>query len=253
MTERTYAVGEVARLVHVSVRTLRHYDTIGLLQPSGRSESGYRLYVRDDLERLLQILFYRELGFSLTEIGREMLDPGFDRRAALRHQREALAGKVRRSEAVLKVVDQMLALPEGRMTMRALRAYEQATRKRFGVAGDDDGARDVQASTKDDWAAVTLESDAIKEEMASLLEAGVPADDARAMDAAERHRRFIDERFYRCPPEMHAELGEMLVMDPGVTLVLDADHPGLAEYMRKAIRANALRAASDDDHSEASS
>ena len=74
-----YTVGEVARLANVSVRTLHHYDEIGLLEPSQRSDAGYRLYSDDDLERLQQILLYRELDFALEEIAQVLTDPGFDR------------------------------------------------------------------------------------------------------------------------------------------------------------------------------
>src|SRR5690606_30054901 len=83
-------VGKVAALAHVTVRTLHHYDEIGLVQPSGRSEAGYRLYGEDDLARLQQVLFYRELGFALEEIRELMVAPDFDRGAALREQRRLL-------------------------------------------------------------------------------------------------------------------------------------------------------------------
>lgn len=68
-------VGDVARLARVSVRTLHHYDHVGLLKPSDRSEAGYRLYTDDDLVRLQQILFYKELGFGLDEIATILADP----------------------------------------------------------------------------------------------------------------------------------------------------------------------------------
>jgi DNA-binding transcriptional MerR regulator len=75
-----HTVGEVARLARVSVRALHHYDEIGLLEPSGRTESGYRLYTDRDLERLQQALFFRELGFALEDVTRILRDPSFDRR-----------------------------------------------------------------------------------------------------------------------------------------------------------------------------
>src|SRR5689334_19796005 len=76
-------VSQVARLAGVSVRTLHHYDAIALLCPSGRSEAGYRLYEQEDLQRLQQVLFFKELGFALEEIARIVGDPAFDLRAAL--------------------------------------------------------------------------------------------------------------------------------------------------------------------------
>jgi DNA-binding transcriptional MerR regulator len=82
----TYTVGEVARVAHVSVRTLHHYDDAGLLEPSVRSEAGYRLYTPEDLERLQAVLFYKELGFPLGEIRKLVGSPEYDREEVLRSQ-----------------------------------------------------------------------------------------------------------------------------------------------------------------------
>jgi DNA-binding transcriptional MerR regulator len=86
----SYTVSQVASLASVSVRTLHHYDETGLLTPSKRSEAGYRLYNDSDLERLQQVLFFRELGFALDVIAGLMKEPGFDRESALLMQRELL-------------------------------------------------------------------------------------------------------------------------------------------------------------------
>ena len=79
-------VGEVSRLTGVSIRTLQHYDRIGLLRPATRTEAGYRLYDDGDLERLQQILLFRELAFPLKEIRRILENPAFDRKQALEQQ-----------------------------------------------------------------------------------------------------------------------------------------------------------------------
>ena len=86
-------VGEVAELAGVTVRTLHHYDELGLLSPSERSGAGYRLYSHDDLERLQEILIWRQLGFSLVEIVSLLDDPGHDRLAALERQRELVGAR----------------------------------------------------------------------------------------------------------------------------------------------------------------
>src|SRR3954452_24844647 len=111
-------VSQVARMTGVSVRALHHYDEIGLLRPSGRSDAGYRLYGPADLERLQQVLFFRELGFPLEEIARIVTDPGFDLGTALRMQREMLGQKLVRTHALIAAVDAALArLQEGGATM----------------------------------------------------------------------------------------------------------------------------------------
>jgi len=107
-----WTVGEAAQLAKVSVRTLHHYDEVGLLSPSARSDAGYRLYDGDDLAQLHQVLLFRELGFSLPEIRQIILDPTFDRAEALRAQRTLLAEKARRTEAMLSAIDAALAATE---------------------------------------------------------------------------------------------------------------------------------------------
>ena len=99
---RTFQVKDVARIAGVSVRTLHHYDAIGLLAPQLRTAAGYRVYTDADLLRLQQILIGRELGLSLEEIRRSLDDPGFDRMAALFDQRERLRERVQQAEAMIR-------------------------------------------------------------------------------------------------------------------------------------------------------
>ena len=116
-TRQLHTVGEVARLARVTVRTLHHYDRIGLLVPSGRAENGYRLYAYDDLERLRQIRLLRELRFSLDAIGRMLDAPAYDRRSALEAQRELLRERQKRTDSIIRGVD------------RALRAMDEEHRR----------------------------------------------------------------------------------------------------------------------------
>ena len=109
---RTYQVKDAARLSGVSVRTLHHYDSIGLLVPSGRTTAGYRLYTDDDLLRLQQILIGREFGLSLEDIRRSLDDPRLDRKTVL-HQKERLKERVRETEAMIRAIDVALAAIDG--------------------------------------------------------------------------------------------------------------------------------------------
>jgi MerR family transcriptional regulator, thiopeptide resistance regulator len=249
----TYRVGEVAGLAGVSVRTLHHYDEIDLLKPSGRSGAGYRLYTAEDLERLQQILIYRELGFGLREIRDAMADPAFDRREALIAQRDELARSSVRLDAMLDLIDKTLAALEGGVPM--------ADEEMFSVFGDFDpaeheaeaerrwgetdaykeSARRTRRYTKEDWSRFKAQSDLANQALAELMDAGVAPDDARAMDAAERLRLLIDEWFYPCSREMHARLGDMYVADPRFAANYEKIHAGMARYVRDAIVANAAR------------
>ncbi len=247
-------IGEVARLAHVSVRTLHHYDHIGLVRPSGRTAAGYRLYASGDLERLQTVLLYRELGFGLGEIRCLLAEPGFDRREALRAQREQLARRSTRIDAMLALIDKTLAamdkgIPMERSDMFEVfgdfdpAEHEADAKARWGESeAYKESARRTRRYTKDDWARFKTESDAVNEAIAALMDEDVAPDDPRAMDVVERHRLLIDTWFYPCPAEMHEQLGRMYVEDARFTATCEKIRPGMAEYLRDAMAANAHRA-----------
>ena len=246
-------IGEVASLASVSVRTLHHYDDIGLLTPSGRSENGYRHYSDRDLADLQQVLFFKELGFALEDIGRIMHDPAFDRTEALRMQRRMLMEKSAQLGHMVAAVDAALDATKGGVSMDAKdmfeafgdfdpKEYEKEAEERWG--GTDaykESARRTKRYTKEDWIEIRQETEAVNAGLAALMDEGVPADDPRAMDFAEEHRLQIDRRFYPCSHEMHVGLGEMYVADPRFKANYEKVRPGLAQYMCDAIKANAAR------------
>lgn len=248
---RGLRVGEVAALAHLTIRTLHHYDSIGLLRPSGRSEAGYREYTEQDLERLQTVLLYRELGFGLGEIRDLLADPGFDRREALRAQRAQLARRSGQLDAMIALIDKTLAAMDEGIPMERTDMFEAfgdfdpaeheaETQARWGETDAyRESARRARQYTKDDWRRFKAESDAVNEAVAALMDAGVAPDDPRAMDAAERHRLLVDSWFYPCPPEMHEHLGRMYVEDGRFTATYERIRPGMAVYLRDAIAANA--------------
>src|SRR5687768_15410526 len=103
-SERYYTVSEVSRLANVTVRTLHHYDEIGLLVPLHRTEAGYRLYSRDDLVRLREILLFRQLGFSLEAIALLVEETPQRRRRALIEQRQVLQQQMRATRATIRAL-----------------------------------------------------------------------------------------------------------------------------------------------------
>ncbi len=126
-------VSEVARLAGVSIRTLHHYDEIGLVRPSGRSAAGYRLYAQKDLEQLQQVLFFRELEFPLDEIRRIIGSPSFDVGAALRMQRQLLTERAIRIKALIAAVDAAIHSIKKGTTL--------TNEERFEVFGDFDPSK----------------------------------------------------------------------------------------------------------------
>ncbi len=251
--EDRWTVGRLADLTGVTVRTLHHYDAIGLLRPSDRSAAGYRLYGSADLERLQQIVLYRRLELPLEEIA-ELLDSGTSPVEHLRRQRDAVIARRDELDELVGAIDRALE-----RTMNHQPATDAELREIFGDGfsdeyqaeaqqrwGDTDAwkqsARRTASYTKADWAAIKAETDAINDDFVAAKRAGLPADGDVARDVAERARIQIDERFYDCSPEFHRCLGEMYVSDPRFTATYDDLEPGLAQYVRDAIVANADRA-----------
>ncbi|MEV7320283.1 MerR family transcriptional regulator [Streptomyces sp. NPDC093970] len=249
----SYSVGQVARFAGVTVRTLHHYDEIGLLVPGDRSHAGHRRYAEADLDRLQRILFYRELGFPLEEVAALLDDPEADPRAHLRRRHELLTARIEK-------LRKMAAAVEHAMEARRM-GIDLTPEERFEVFGDKDpeqyaeeaeqrwgGSRAYAESrrrtaryTKADWQRMKAEADEWGGRYAALVNEAEPPTGTRAMDMAEEHRRHISAWFYDCPYEMHRGLAAMYVSDERFRAYYDSMAPGLAEHLTAAIEANAAR------------
>ena len=243
-------VSQVSKLSKVSVRALHHYDELGLLRPSARSEAGYRLYEQLDLERLQQVLFYRELEFSLDEIKEILSNKNFDLRVALLSQRQLLEEKIVRLTAVLGAVDKSIQQLEGGYHMSEEEMFEGFDPKEHEAEaeqrwGETDAYKESKRRTakynKQDWQAIKQEVAAIYQKLAALLDKGVPADSVAAMNASEEHRQHITRWFYSCSKVIHKGLGEMYTSDPRFMATFEKIKKGLAQYVCEAFIANSSR------------
>ena len=250
-----HRIGEVAELAKVSIRLLRHYDEIGLLVPSGRSEAGYRLYGREDLQRLQQILFYRTLEFPLEEIQNLMTNPGFDRHAALLQQRELIGRRAQELGAVLQLIDKAIA------EINPLTGQEQATmssKEMFDVFPDmkqeyldeaeqrwgnsdawKQSAERARKYTKADWERMKQEMASVYGRLELAFKEGRKPDSPEAIAAVDGIRLLIDKWHYTCSKQFHANLTAMTSSDERFVRNIDRNRPGLARYMHEAARANA--------------
>jgi MerR family transcriptional regulator, thiopeptide resistance regulator len=255
-------VGQVAEQIGVTVRTLHHYDEIGLVVPSERTSAGYRLYATDDITRLQHVVVYRRLGFALEEIALLLEAEAADGSAVighLRRQRAAVMSRLDEMHDLVTAIDQAL---EKEMSGTRLTREEQ--KELFGDGFSDDYAEEAEQRwgetdawkqsqrrtskyTKDDWVEIKAEMDATNAAFVSAMTDGEPATSERAMDAAEAHRLHIHNRFYELTPEFHRGLGDMYLADPRFTKTYEDQAPGLAKYVRDAIHANADRASRDAD------
>ena len=252
----TLTVGEVARLAGVTVRTLHHYDEIGLLSPGDRSDAGYRRYDEADLDRLQRILFYRELGFGLDDIRTVITAGGVDASAHLRRQHAMLRDRIRRLERMAAAVEKAMEArtmginltPEERFEVFGDFDPDQHAAEVEERWGDTDAYRESQRRasgyTKEDWKRINAEGQAALQQVVDAMRAGKPADSAEAMAGAEAHRQQITSAFYECTYAIHVGLAEMYLADPRFTATYEQVAPGLAQYLHDAIKANAARAGS---------
>ena len=237
-----HTVGEVARMSGITVRTLHHYDHLGLVRPSTRSDAGYRLYSRDDLERLQEVLLLREVEVPLDRIA-EVFAGGTDRTEVLAGQRTALRRRRDRLSDLIATIDR--SLRGDTMSDTELfggfdpAEYEEEVEERWGdTEAYRESSRRTSSYTKEDWARQQAEIEEIESAFAAALRAGVPADGQEAVSLAERARLHIDRWFYPCSTEMHAMVAEGYVTDPRFRAHYDDREPGLAQFVRDAVMAN---------------
>ncbi|GAA0966948.1 MerR family transcriptional regulator [Acrocarpospora macrocephala] len=249
----SYSVGQVAAFAAVTVRTLHHYDEIGLLTPSERTRGGYRRYTEADLDRLQRILFYRELGFPLEEITVILDDPAVDPLTHLRRQHRLLRTRMDRLAGMLAAVETAMEAhtmgisltPEERFEVFGgfrPEDHEQEAEERWGgTATFEQSRRRTAAYTKADWVKIKQEAGEIVHAFAAAYSEGTPASGERAADLAEEHRLHISRWFYDCGHDIHRGLGDLYVNDPRFTANYDTIAPGMAAYIREAIHTNAAR------------
>ncbi|HET6970757.1 MAG TPA: MerR family transcriptional regulator [Phenylobacterium sp.] len=249
---RGYTVKQVAKLSGVSVRALHHYDEVGLLKPACVGPNGYRYYGKDELLRLQQILFHRELGFPLDEI-RQVLDaPDFDRLAALRRHRERLATEAKRYRALVATIDQTLAALQGAAKMddkamyRGFDPKKQAEHEAWLVERLGERVKPVIAAAQDrvkgmtqaEFDGLMREVEAIEAEMAAAMAQGLPADSAAALAIVRRHHAWVGKSWNALPSaERYVGLAAVYAEHPEFRARYEDRAAGLTEYLGAAMRA----------------
>lgn len=240
-------VGEVAALAGVSVRTLHHYDELGLVVPSGRTDAGYRLYDHADLERLQEVLTLRALGLPLAEVKSVLDDPTHDRVQVLRDQAKRLRDEQDRLADLLDAVEEAIAAhdrgePQKESTMFDGHDHEQYAREAEERWGDTDAYRQSRQRVR------ALGPDAEEQiqawwqehfaQFAALKREDVPLDAERVRAAVADHRALLN-RFYDCDAGMQKGLADMYVDDGRFQANYDRHVEGLAQYVRDAVHAHA--------------
>lgn len=233
-------VHEVSKLTGVSVRTLHHYDAIGLLKPTRVTDAGYRLYDDAAIGRLQTILLFRELQFPLKEIKTIIERPGFDQKKALEQQIELLELHRKRLGELIAFAREMLMTGGGKMEFSVfdrteLNQYEAEVKSRWG---ETPAYQEYQRKSGDQTGA---ERRAAGEGLLRIFAGvgernGLTPDSAEAQAAVEELRQWITEHYYNCTPQILSSLGQMYVGDERMKARIDnAGGGGTAEFVSKAI------------------
>ncbi len=259
MSNRTgLTVGEVADLVGITVRTLHHWDRIGLVTASGRTWADYRVYDDDDVARIHRVLVYRELGFPLAQIADLLDDTDVDEDAHLSRQRELLLDRISHLQEMVSAVDRLKEAitmntplsPEDRAEIFGTdwdENWQAEAEERWGDSPQWKQSQERTAKlTKDDWKRIKAEGDALNADLAAAKRTGVDPGSAEAATLVERHRAMISTH-YDCTHSMQVILARMYVQDPRFTEYYEQLEPGLAEWVDAAVSANARSHGVDPD------
>ncbi|WP_433760463.1 MerR family transcriptional regulator [Nocardia sp. CA-135398] len=243
-------VGATAAQMGVTIRTLHHWDAIGLVCPTERTDAGYRLYTSADLARIHRVLIYRELGVPLDEIKTVLDAPATDATSSLRRQRDELRERAARLQQMADGMDRMI---EARASGILLSAEEQIeifgehwqpnwtaeAHERWGdTAQWAQYAERAAQRTAEDWQQIAATVDALNTDLAAAYRAGVLPGSAEANTLAERHRASIDT-YFDCPPAMHLCIARTYLTTPDHTTFYNTLAPGLTPWLSAIIHANA--------------
>ena len=239
-----FQVKDFADLCGVSVRTLHYYDEIGLLKPNFIEKNGYRFYDLQSLERMQEILFYRELDFPLKNILEILSSPNYDKKKALSEQKKLLTIKKNRLEKLISAIDDM---EKGNYSMN-LEIFDNSEfeneRKKYSVEaqekwGETSAYKEHQKKTSsyssEKWGQIDKEMSFIFSEFAECVKNNLQPENEKAQNLVQKWQNFITENMYTCTKEILAGLGEMYSADERFKNNIDKSGEGTAEFMTKAI------------------
>lgn len=244
-----YTILKLASIAGVSTRTLRYYDEFGILKPARTNSSGYRIYGEKEVDRLQQIMFYRELGVSLDTIKGIITKPSFDETAALEEHRRNLLAQRKQLDLLIANVENTIEYKKGRIKMNDNdkfsgfmqklvdeneKKYGSEIRQKYGDEQVDKSNRKLLKLTKEQYE----QYEKLEKEILNTLEAafatGNPAGEL-GQKTAKLHKEWLSYTWNSYSKEAHAGLAEMYVADPRFTAYYDKKQPGMAAFLRDAI------------------
>lgn len=244
-----YTVQKLARMAGVSPRTLRYYDEISMLKPARINSSGYRIYGQVEVDRLQQILFYRELGVSLESIKDIVTAPSFNGAQALKEHREKLLEKREQLDVLISNVEKTIAQSEGRIMMMDQEKfagfkqklvedneakYGEEIREKYGAETVNKSNQKVKGMSQEQFDEVTKLGTEVLGTLQAAFKTGDPAGEL-AQKAADLHRQWLCFYWDNYTKEAHAGVAQMYVDDPRFTAYYDEKQPGTAKFLRDAV------------------
>lgn len=236
-------VKQVSELTGVSVRTLQYYDNIGLLSPAERTEAGYRLYSEDQLARLQEILLFRELEFPLKEIRKIMSSPNYDRKLALKQQRELLTLRKEHLEGLIALAERLQTEGEARMDFNA---FDKSKLEEYAVQakelyGDTEAYREYERKCAGRTPAIEAAlgeglMDIFREFGALRSKGEVEPSAPSAQELVKKLQEYITNHFYDCTSDILKGLGKVYSAGGEFTENIDkVGGEGTATFAAKAI------------------
>lgn len=245
-------VNELAKLSGVSARTLRYYDEIDLLKPSVVEQNGYRKYNQSDIDRLQQILFYRELDFKLEEIKNLLNDPNFEVKEVLKKQYGLIQKKRNYLDNLLETINQTINMLEGDIKMtneekfkvfknklveENEQNYGQEIREKYGEEQVEASYGKLKNMSEEQYEAMQQLEKQLFERLKEAMEQG-DTTSAIAMEAAELHKRWLSFSWAKYTKEAHLGLAQMYIYDERFISYYDQQvGKGATQFLHDAISA----------------
>jgi len=237
-----FTVKQLAKLAGISVRTLHHYDEIGLLKPGARTETNYRYYGEKELLRLQQVLFYKELDMPLAKIAEILDDPSFDTEEALRSHKKELVKRKNRTNELLKTIDKTLIhLKKQKMkaedmyrgfSKEQVEAYEKEAKEKWGEKIVEESKQRIKNMGREGLDKLLAEGKEISKELSELMH--LKPSDKKVQSLIQRHYQVIDG-FYTVTPEIYRGLADLYVDDERFKKYYDTHKEGLTSFLREAM------------------
>lgn len=244
-----YTIQKLANLAGISTRTLRYYDEIQILKPARINSSGYRIYGENEVNKLQQIMFYRELGLDLVSIKDIVGAPTFDKSKALKEHHEQLINKRNQLDILINNVEKTILLSEGKITMNNKEKFEgfkkqiinenenkygNEIREKYGNDTVNNSNAKLMNMTEEQYNEFKLLEASVIDKLKEAYTTGNPASET-AMELANMHKKWLTYTWPSYSKEAHAGLANMYVEDARFSEYYDKEQPGGAKFLRDAI------------------